>query len=167
MIPASVYKSKAIIAENATSFRKPDGKVVYRKEKIFDDGSRLVEESFFDDNDADVEAVPFVAANVVGQNQPQQSQKGGKPGMLQPMYDPNGKPWVIAILILIFYVLPIILLIVFWVRRVRRTVDVVTTVSSGGYSDYWNSGYYSSAGESLASYNLLMVLLALLSLWLV
>jgi hypothetical protein len=88
-----VRDTKEVISQNVTSFRKQDGKEVFRKDKVFFDGSRLVEESFIDGADGDIEYggnVPIVTANYVGQ----QTQDKLKEVMLQPMYDPDGNPYI-------------------------------------------------------------------------
>jgi hypothetical protein len=103
---------KPIRCENENVIQRENGSVVIRKEKVFMDGSRLVEESFIEGSEFqnnDIEAyVPLVAASVYSGTTPEQVVAGGsaatttKSGeMLKPAYDPDGN--IRGVIVLMFF----------------------------------------------------------------
>jgi hypothetical protein len=154
MTKSNTYDEKRVVSQDVSSFRKQDGRVVFRKEKVFFDGSRLVEEHFLDGDDDDIECggnhVPIVNANYVGQQTQDESQE-----MLQPIYDPDGNPYMVALLMFCKYGVPIITFIVIWVLRAKKTIDTVQCVAGSNNDDgcyydivssYSDDNYYSNNG---------------------
>jgi hypothetical protein len=102
---------KPVRSENENVIRRENGSVVFRKENVFTDGSRLVEESFMEGSELqnDIEAsVPLVAASVYSGTTPGQVVAGGsgaattKSGkMLKPAYDPDGN--IYGVIVMMFF----------------------------------------------------------------
>ena len=133
-----------------------DGFVVYRKEKIFDDGSRVVEESTLlskldtttsggtaGGNGSNKKLMAMMGwTNIIssggnsrdmidiemGMNRKSNNNDIGddnENNQLQPMYNSDGNPYVVALLIFLKYGMPTLLFIIAWTKRVKRVKDVL------------------------------------------
>ena len=144
-----------------------DGFVVYRKEKIFDDGSRVVEESTLLSKLATTTTggtnggigssnrmmtLMHGTTNIVDgsgsstRNNIVDIEKGNnrnrnyndEKNQLQPMYNPDGNPYVVAVLMVLKYGLPIIIFIYAWTKRAKRVKDAL---DDGDVNNYYNQNY--------------------------
>ena len=153
--------------KNEMTGKTSDGFVVYRKEKIFDDGSRVVEESTLLSKLATTTTggtnggigssnrmmtLMHGTTNIVDgsgsstRNNIVDIEKGNnrnrnyndEKNQLQPMYNPDGNPYVVAVLMVLKYGLPIIIFIYAWTKRAKRVKDAP---DDGDVNNYYNQNY--------------------------
>lgn len=177
--------NKPIRSENESIIRRENGSFVLRKEKVFKDGSRLVEESFIEGSELlDIEdapesaatamAVPLVNASIYGSasrqnpNNSGSGRSGDGEKMLQPAYNPDG--WLPGIIFLMFcryggcaFLWWIIIRIIIAIAR-RNTTEafVQSTTTTGGY-DYWDPYGYESPGTIVTSSPLTTMICAIVA----
>lgn len=166
------YSNKPVRSENESVIRRENGSFVLRKENVFMDGSRLVEESFIEGSELlDIEdaapesptamAVPLVNASIYGSSTRQNTNGNDKNGeMLQPAYDPDG--WLPGVIFLMFcryggcaFLWWVIIRIILAIAR-RETTEALVQSSSGG-CDYWNPYGCESPGSTTSTSPLTIV----------